>query len=138
MALPQRLFCDTSFFYACLDPRDENYRRARELMREAAVLRCLLLTTWDIVGETLTLVRYRRGFRTAIVFLDEIKPHLRIVRYGDRVRSEAEGIFREYARDHRLSFCDAVSFIVVTALLGDMACLAFDRDFRALGLTVIV
>jgi predicted nucleic acid-binding protein len=96
------------------------------------------LTTWDIVGETLTLVRYRRGFRAAIVFLDEIKPHLRIVRYGDRVRSEAEGIFREYARDHRLSFCDAVSFIVVTALLGDMACLAFDRDFRALGLTVIV
>jgi hypothetical protein len=32
------------------------------------------------------------------------------------VRTEAEQIFRRYGRDHKLSFCDAVSFVVVTTL----------------------
>jgi predicted nucleic acid-binding protein len=29
--LPPRLFCDTSFFYACLDPDDANHERAADL-----------------------------------------------------------------------------------------------------------
>lgn len=62
---------------------------------------------------------------------------LRIVAYGDRLWEEAEQIFRRYGRDHRLSFCDAISFVVVTTLLDYVPCLAFDEDFRRLGLTVI-
>jgi len=53
------------------------------------------------------------------------------------VRDEAEEIFRRRARARRISFCDAVSFVVITTLLDDMPSLAFDRDFRALGLTVL-
>jgi hypothetical protein len=30
-----------------------------------------------------------------------------------------------------------ISFVVVTTLLGRMPCLAFDEDFRRLGLTVL-
>ncbi len=85
----------------------------------------------------MTLLRYRRNFQVALAFLDEVKPHLRIVAYGDRLREEAEQIFRQYGRDHRLSFCDAISFVVVTTLLDHVPCLAFDEDFRRLGLTVI-
>ena len=57
--------------------------------------------------------------------------------YGDHVRDEAEQIFRQYGRDHRLSFCDAISFVVVSTLLDHIPCLAFDEDFRGLGLTVV-
>jgi hypothetical protein len=32
---------------------------------------------------------------------------------------------------------DTISFVVVTMLLNNMACLSFDRDFKQLGLTVI-
>ena len=39
MALPSRLFCDTSFFYACLDPNDFNHNRAEELTADARRLR---------------------------------------------------------------------------------------------------
>lgn len=46
-------------------------------------------------------------------------------------------LFRTYARDHRLSFCDAISFVVVTSLLDYIPCFTFDDDFRALGLTVL-
>jgi predicted nucleic acid-binding protein len=137
MALPPRLFCDTSFFYACFDPRDVNHQRAEFLSAEAAESGSALYATWDIISETSTLLRYRRSYRAALTFLSEIKPDLHIVNYGDSVRAEAEQIFRRYGRDHKLSFCDAVSFVVITTLLDDIPCLVFDEDFRNLGLIVI-
>jgi predicted nucleic acid-binding protein len=137
MALPARLFCDTSFFYATFDPRDVNHERAEDLSADAVASASSLYVTWDIVSETLTLLRYRRTYREALIFLTEIKPNLRIVNYGERIRSEAEQIFRRYGHDHKLSFCDAISFVVITTLLDDMPALAFDNDFCALGLTVI-
>jgi len=54
----------------------------------------------------------------------EIKPDIHLVNYGDSVPP-------------LLSFCDAVSFVVVTTLLNDIPTLAFDAAFRALGLIVI-
>jgi uncharacterized protein len=137
MALPPRLFCDTSFFYACFDPRDVNHRQAEDLAAGAAEAGSTLYVTWDIISETLTLLRYRRSYRQALMFLSNIKPDLHIVNYGDIVRAEAEQIFRRYGHDHKLSFCDAVSFVVITTLLNDIPSLVFDADFRALGLIVI-
>jgi predicted nucleic acid-binding protein len=137
MTLPALVFCDTSFFYACLDPKDANHAQARLLVEESASAGTTWCTTWDIVSETVTLLRYRRHFRAALAFLSEVKPGLQIVPYGDRVRDEAERMFRTYARDHRLSFCDAISFVVVTSLLDHVPCFTFDEDFRRLGLTVL-
>jgi predicted nucleic acid-binding protein len=137
MALPSRLFCDTSFFYACFDQHDVNHEQAKDLSEDAAVSSARLYVTWDIISETATLLRYRRSYREALKFLTEIKPNLHIINYGEGVRAEAEQIFRRYGRDHKLSFCDAVSFVVVTTLLDHTPSLAFDDDFRALGLTVI-
>jgi predicted nucleic acid-binding protein len=137
MALPSRLFCDTSFFYACLDPQDSNHDRAEELTADAVTSAATLVATWDIISETITLLRYRIGFRPALTFLDEVKPNLTIVDDGQRVRDEAEQIFRRRGRSRRVSFCDAISFVVVRTILNDMSCLAFDQDFRALGLTVL-
>jgi predicted nucleic acid-binding protein len=137
MALPTRLFCDTSFCYACFDPHDVNHEQATDLSDNAAAAGSRLYVTWEIISETLTLLRYRRSYREALTFLTEIKPNLHVVNYGARVLAEAEQIFRRYGRDHKLSFCDAVSFVVVTTLLDDIPSLAFDADFRALGLTVI-
>ena len=137
MTIPNRLFCDTSFFYASLDRSDANHDRAQQIARQAAAVPASLYATWDVIGETVTLLRYRRGFQAALLFLTEVKPNLRIVAYGDRVRGEAEDVFRRYGGDHRLSFCDAISFVLVTTLLRNMACLAFDADFQELGLTVV-
>lgn len=138
MPLPRRVFCDTSFFYACFDRDDANNARAEELVTEAAASGTVFTATWDIISETVTLLRYRRNFQAALTFLNEVKPQLHIVTYGDRVRDEAEQVFRQYGRERRLSFCDAISFVVVTTLLDHMPCLAFDEDFRGLGLTVVV
>lgn len=135
--LGPHFFCDTSFFYACLDNRDINSARARVLVREAAATACFFYCTWDIISETATLLRYRCIHGRAVRFLDEVKPTLRIISYDDSVRSQAEQAFRRLGKDKRLSFCDALSFVVVTSLLDGMPCLSFDRDFKRLGLTVL-
>jgi predicted nucleic acid-binding protein len=137
MTLPARLFCDTSFFYACFDPRDVNHQQAQDLAADAALSGSRLHVTWDVISETLTLLRYRRSYREALSFLIEVKPNLHIVNYGETVRTEAGQVFRRYGRERKLSFCDAISFIVITTLLDNVPSLAFDADFRALGLTVI-
>ena len=131
------VFCDTSFFYACLDHRDVHHQRAQTLLEETATAHVVFYCTWDIVSETITLLRYRCSYERALQFLDRVKPALRIVSYDESVRNQAEDIFRRLGRDKQLSFCDALSFVVVTLLLDHMPCLSFDRDFKQLGLTVI-
>ena len=89
-----------------------------------------LYVTWDIISETATLLRYRRSYREALTFLTEIKPNLHIINYGEVFVPKRNKYSAATARDRKLSFCDAVSFVVVTALLNDMPSLAFDADFR--------
>lgn len=132
-----RAVCDTSFFFASLYPKDVNYNRAGEILKEAYDQEISLWTTWDIISETATLLLYRFHYKAAIRFLDEMKPTLNIVRYDDSVREEAERVFRLFSKDKTLSYCDAISFVVVKSLLNDIACLSFDGDFSNLGLTVI-
>ena len=132
-----RAFCDTSFFFASLYPKDVNYERAGQILKDALTQEVTLWTTWDIISETVTLLLYRFNSRAAIRFLDEIKPVLNIIYYDDSVRDEAEQIFRILSSDKRLSFCDAISYVVVKTILKDIICLSFDEDFSRLGLTVV-
>ena len=132
-----RAFCDTSFFFASLCPRDINHERAGEILKNALDQQVTLWTTWDIISETITLLLYRFNPKAPIQFLDEIKPVLNIVYYDDSLREEAERIFRVFTKDKKLSFCDAISYVIVRTILKDIVCLSFDEDFTNLGLTVI-
>jgi len=114
-----------------------NYGRAGEILRGALEQEIDLFTTWDIISETVTLLLYRFNSEAAIRFLDELKPDLTIVVYDDSVREEAERVFRILILDKKVSFCDAISFVVAGTLLKDCVCLSFDDDFSRLGLTVI-
>jgi len=135
--LPQnKAFCDTSFFFASLCPDDSNFGKAGELLEYCKNNSVTFYTTWDIISETVTLLRYRAGYRIAVEFMDVIKPALFIVRYEDSVRKAAEEVFRKLSRDKRLSFCDAVSYVVITHMLDNIPCLTFDKDFKNLGMTV--
>ena len=132
-----RAFCDTSFFFASLCPKDVNYEEAGQILKEALAQEITLYTTWDIISETATLFLYRFTSRAAIRFLDEIKPVLSIVYYDESVRKEAEKVFRLFIKDKKVSFCDAISYVVVKTVLKEIVCLSFDEDFSRLGLTII-
>jgi predicted nucleic acid-binding protein len=131
------VFCDTSFFFASLEPRDINHQRARCLLEAAAADRVIFYSTWDIIGETVTLLRYRCGHERALQFLDRVNPSLHLVAYDMSIQHLAEEAFRRFGQDKKLSLCDALSFVVVTVRLDHMPCMSFDDDFRQLGLTVI-
>ena len=49
MALPPRLFCDTSFFYATVAPEDAHYERAGTLLSEIDAAGVRLVVTWDVI-----------------------------------------------------------------------------------------
>jgi predicted nucleic acid-binding protein len=131
-----KVFCDTSFYFASLCPDDSNFEKAGELLEYCANNTVTQYTTWDIISETVTLLRYRADYKTAVEFLDTVKPALSIIKYEDSIRSAAEEVFKKLSKDKRLSFCDAISYVVVTHILDDIPCLTFDKDFRTLGLTV--
>jgi predicted nucleic acid-binding protein len=120
-----------------LDNQDVHHGRARTLVEDAAAAHVVFYSTWDIVSETVTLLRYHCSYTRALAFLDHVKPLLRLTAYDDSVRSQAEDVFRRLGRDKKLSWCDTISLVVVTMLLNNIVCLSFDRDFKQLGLTVI-
>jgi predicted nucleic acid-binding protein len=132
-----KIFCDTSFFYAVLDPNDFHHGRARVLLNACEDQNIILITTWDVVSETITLLRYRLGYRAAIDFLNEVKPYLTLELVDQSVREEAEIVFRKFGKDKELSFCDCISFVLVSGVLQQIPCLAFDEDFERLGLLVL-
>ncbi len=49
---------------------------------------------------------------------------------------QAAEVVKKLGRDKRLSYCVAVSYVVVTGILGGIPSLSFDNDFRGMGLTV--
>ena len=134
--IPSReVFCDTSFFFAALDPHDTHHAAAGERLQACAQQGVVLATTWDVLGETVTLLRYRLGARMAIRFLDDVKPALHLLFVDDSIREEALLLLRRSPL--RLSYCDAVSCVTVHVRFADGVCFAFDHDFRHLGLRVL-
>lgn len=131
------LFGDTSFFYATLDPRDRDHAEARALTEAIERRQIPLITTWEIVVETVTLLRYRLSYQGAMAFLDQVLPTLNVVYVDQEDRGHALDRFRRFSRDKSISLCDAISHRVVRDRLNDVPCLAFDADFERLGLTVI-
>ncbi len=131
------VFADTSYFDAVLNPADANHKRALEISAYVRARRLRVVTTWDALVETVTLLRYRGGFELASIFLNEVTPDLVIVYPVETERESAIQIFLQRGRDMRLSMCDAISYAVVSRRLNWAPCLAFDADFAALGLTTV-
>ena len=136
-AEPSALFCDTSFFYACLDKRDHDHHVAKALAIWVEDQQVPLVTTWEIVVETLTLLRYRHSYQAAMTFLYQILPRLNLIYLSSDDRAKALDWFRRISQDKKISVCDAISYTVVRERLNFAPCLAFDEDFKQLGLTVL-
>jgi predicted nucleic acid-binding protein len=132
-----RVFADTSFFFALLHPQDQHHGEATEIAEEVARERLTVYTTWEVAVETVTLLRYRANFETARMFLLDVAPDLVLVHPLEAERQAAIQIFLRRSHDLKLSLCDAISYVIVSTRLSWAACLSFDADFAALGLTVV-
>ena len=125
------IFVDTSFFVALLDPRDKNHPRAQEAFAEfdGRRLSDLLLTTNNVVLETITVARYEAGHRLA-VRAGEMLYGEKLARLHRTTAEEEKAAFeylKKYA-DKEYSAVDCLSFVVMEKL-GIREVLAFDSDF---------
>jgi predicted nucleic acid-binding protein len=116
---------------------DEHHRRAAEILAGCLETGTRFYTTWDVISETVTLLTCRYDSRAGVEFLDEVKPGLAIVPTTEALLKAAEAVFRREAPRRRLSFCDAISCVVVATVLRDIPMLTFDADFARLGLQTI-
>lgn len=125
------IFVDTSFWAALTARTDTHNSEAVTMMKDVGTE--LLVTSNHVRGETWTLLRRRRGHRSAVAFLDLLERTLRV-----RVEHVARDLEREaldWLRRHderEYSFVDATSFAVMRSLRIEEA-LAFDGDFSAAG-----
>jgi predicted nucleic acid-binding protein len=125
------IFVDTSFWAALTAVNDDRHEDANRLFEQVAEQR--LVTSNHVRGETWTLLRRRRGHRSAVRFLDLVErtPRVRV----ERVTRELEEHGLRWLRRHderEYSFVDATSFELMRSLRIREA-LAFDGDFAAAG-----
>ena len=126
-----RVFVDTGAWYALIDRRDPDHERVVAAFHEH---RGRLLTSNFVLDETLTLVRYRLGWKISHRFGEQLRTGAlaRFERISPRDEEAAWTIFSTYS-DKSFSYTDCTSFALCNRL--DLPiCLAIDSDFRAFGL----
>ena len=127
------IFVDTSFWAALTARNDALHDLAADLFTRHGMER--LVTSNHVRAETWTLLRRRRGFRSAVSFLDGFERTARLRLEFVSRDLEEEALRWLHGRDDReYSFVDATSFAVMRSLRIREA-LAFDGDFAAAGFT---
>jgi uncharacterized protein len=125
------IFVDTSFFVALLDPKDTHHRRAVEAFDafKGKRLRDQLLTTNNVVLETITVARYEGSHALAVTAGEILYSEKLATMHRTTAEEEVEAF--QYLRrfeDKEYSAVDCLSFVVMIKL-GITEALAFDDDF---------
>lgn len=130
------VFCDASFFVALFSKKDSRHKRALELLKELKECRILIYTSWFIISETMTVLLYRYGYTEALTFNQSIDLY-RILNPSESQHHQAIALFDLFARKRKISFVDALSYILIKDKLAGIPAISFDKDFKTLGLTTI-
>ena len=129
----ERLFIDTSAFYALEDASDEHHDEAVAIQRWCMWRRPLLFTTHHVLDEAVTLIGGRLRPDRAVRFAKGLLASrvIQIVRTDDALEQAALNVYARLS-DGRVSFTDCLSFAVMRALDIPVA-FAFDRHFERAG-----
>ena len=127
----KRIFVDTGAWYALVDAKDPDHSEVAVCLAQYGGR---LATRNYVFDETVALLRYRLGHRTACTFGEAllaggIAPALRLTP-ADEAR--AREIFARY-RDKGFSFTDCTSFALMKRV-GIASAVALDEDFKAFGI----
>jgi uncharacterized protein len=133
VAVPSRLFVDTSAYFALYNPDDLLHSRA---VMVGTNRRRRLFTTNYVVAETHALLLRRLGRSVAVRFLDDLD-HSQTVMVRVRLPDDERGREIFFAHDDKdYSLTDATSFAVMERLHIGTA-FTFDRHFSQFGFSVL-
>lgn len=131
-------FLDTSILYALIDRNDSRHSAARDAVARVLRERRRLLTTDYIVTEAVNLANARAGHHVAVRILDLIEQSSGIrMEWVGSLRFEAAKAFYRRHADHRYSFTDCTSFVVMRELKLTDA-LSSDRHFGEAGFRMLL
>jgi uncharacterized protein len=125
------VFVDTSFFAALLVPRDTNHHRAKAAVEALASSRLsdTLLTTNNVILETITVARYEGNHQMAVRAAELLYGGTMARVYRTTAEDEAEAVvYLRRHQDKEYSAVDCLSFVVMLKQ-GLTEALAFDADF---------
>jgi predicted nucleic acid-binding protein len=125
------IFVDTSFFAALLLPKDAHHRRAVEAVEALGQERLsnMLLTTNNVVLETITVARYEGNHKIAVRAAELLYGGAMARVYRTTAEDEAEAVaYLRRHQDKEYSAVDCLSFVVMLKQ-GITDVFAFDDDF---------
>ena len=130
-----RIFVDTSAWYAIIDKNDQDHAAA---VNKIQLLGHPLVTSNYILDEILTLLKTRLGSAIAIPFGQRLwdQEVSALLRITEEDEERAWGIFRQYA-DKGFSFTDCTSFALMERLDINTV-FAFDDHFAQYGKFMIL
>lgn len=129
-----RVFVDTSAWYALYDRRDGCHEAASRFLKETPAL---LITSNLIFAETLSLMTKRLGKTLALNFGRKLRAsgRVRILHLDAALEESAWGNFERY-HDKPWDFIDCASFALLDSLKLAQA-FTFDAHFTQRGLQVV-
>ena len=128
------IFVDTSAWYALLDTSDANHHAAVKFKDSLAHP---LMTSNYVVGEVITLVRNRPGYKAAVETGQKLWEYIAdLIRVMPRDERKAWEIFVQY-RDKNFSFTDCTSFALMERM-GITEVFAFDEHFKQYGSFIVL
>jgi uncharacterized protein len=134
----REIFVDTSGLYALIDRRDGHHPRASALAVEFVNAGRRLLVSDYVVCETVNLAQARAGtyMATRVLDLVETSVGIRLEWIGAERVATTRAFFRRN-KDHRYSFTDCTSFV----LMGELriaSALTSDRHFIEAGFDALL
>ncbi len=134
--MSERIFVDTSAYFAANDPRDANHAAAAATLRRLSQEHAETYTTNYVVAETHTLLVTRRSRDVAAQVLARLDASdTRILRATEADERRAREIIRQYT-DKDFSLIDAISFAVMQRLHLRQVW-TYDHHFAQFGFTQV-
>ncbi|MBI4678710.1 MAG: PIN domain-containing protein [Elusimicrobia bacterium] len=130
------IFVDTSAWVALFVRQDEFHGQAASFWDGLRRKSVTPLSSFDVFGETLTVIRGRAGLDQALEFGEAFLNSRILIReeVDGALRQKAWALFKQY-HDKPLSFTDCTSFALLRKR-GINLVFSFDEDFRRLGFSV--
>jgi predicted nucleic acid-binding protein len=131
------VFIDTSAWVAVETPKDKNYIRAENILKDLIKNRYFFIMTDYIYDETITELMVNSGNEDAIKFGEKILKSsiVEMVIIDKEDIKEALELKKKY-KDKDFSFTDCTSFVIMKRL-GITKAFSFDKHFEQAGFEVL-
>lgn len=132
-----KVFIDTSAWIALYDRGDKYHKNAKKIWAEIISKKKQIYTTFDILDETITLLRFRVGYKSSVGFGESVfeSKIINIIEISTELRIKAWEFYNKFS-DKKLSFTDCTSFAAMS-LLDIAKSFTFDKHFLQVGFSVL-